>query len=890
MARSEKQELIAQLTLQDQLSGPLAAAKQNLIQTDNTLARIGTTAKASGASLGGLSASLSSVAKIGAGAFLGFTALNAATDFLTSSVEAARQDEESISKLTATLKANTPAWQDDQAAIEAHIQASTAAAFSDDELRQSLATLATGTHDVQKAFADQALAIDLARFSNSSLQEASQQLVAVEAGRFRGLAQLGINIKGITTAEEALARIRETVAGQGQAFLETDAGRAEQAKIALDELSESAGRLISGPLSQVSTVLADAFNVANGVAAEKINTQGQAIATQAAEFVKTATLAQLQGARDATAQQIEKLNAQLQASASIPVIGQLSTPEQVAGLQRLQDVLNTLDRGINAFGADLGSGAESLRGAANDANKLGDAYAGASGPIDDATQKLIDNALAAGQAADAHARLTDPLGLVADHFGALSDNSLLAGNSLDAATVAAQGANASVFDVGNAASTAGGQFDELAFGINAASVQLSQFQQLERAGVGLGTSGLTPAQGAISGNVGTSVNLPPPPPTQQPFTNLPTTVGSTNQQLRDLKQNIIDTGKALHDNTNPADVQKLEVAYRNAKEALANFQQQQRDQASAKALAAANEAAAKAKQRAEELARAYKEKVSLEFDRAKKTADALFDSLHKRVDQAIDDAEKLAQKNHDAAVQAIADNLKAEEAKHAAPVNAAESALAATQVEEQRRNLVEAQQAAAAAQQANRDPAQAADLARALRDATEALANFDAQAAIDRLKAVQAGLDAASEASAKTQTAAADAKLQAAKDEAQKERDAETLAAKKRKDDFETQLAALEKRDIAANKPQKQIDADIAALEKRFGITTDTLGFHHIDDPLVTAIKNVKIDPPQVTVINNQKFLLQVGPNELRLIASAISSGNQPAATSSVRTGANGRG
>lgn len=299
---------------------------------------------------------------------------------------------------------------------------------------------------------------------------------------------------------------------------------------------------------------------------------------------------------------------------------------------------------------------------------------------------------------------------------------------------------------------------------------------------------------------------------------------------------------------------------------------------------AANKAADEARRKAEELAQANRDKVQRSYDDIRQASDRLFDSLHERHLKAITDAEKLAEKNHDAAIEAINARLKSEEAAHAGPVTAAEQALSQREATEQRRNLVEAVQAAQQALAANRDPAQAADLQRALRDAKETLENFDAQATIDRLKAVQGVLDTGSEAAAQKARDQADADLEAAKAKATAQENAITAADKKNRDDFDRQLEILKKRD---EQDPARFLTDIRQLEARNGIFTDDRGFRHIGDVVAAAIKAT---PPKVEV----KPTINVYPTvhvsvSGRDVAAVIQSLTSPTQTPSVRSGAGGR-
>lgn len=752
MASSERADLTVVATLKDQLSGPLAAAKGNVGEFEKSIGRIDATSKAAGTSLGGLGASLGSIAKAGVLAFGAFQAFDLAGNFFAGAIQGAQEEEQGIARLTASLKANDAAFTGNLATIEKTIAAREELAFSDDELRSSLGTLVAATHDTNKALEIQATAMDLARFKGISLQEASQALTRIEGGRFRALADLGIQLKANATQEEALAAVQRVSAGQAEAFANTTQGSMQAAAIAVHDLQEEIGKELAPAIKDAAT------------------------------FIRTDLVPAL---RDAT---------------------------------------NIARDAAPIFKAVAESMGLIARGPTDDVKKAAEVYADLLKVGRDTSGFWDESAKAAAQAAQAY----------------------------DAAHQGADDATNSIGDLNTVLARGGGLFGDFAANAEHGVEAVDDVQ--------LALDGL-PRDISINIDVGLSgagagllaVGFPTTPTTPAGNTDFTPLAGSS--------------ASLSGTDADPAVVaRKAEEARRKAQEA-------------------ADKAAREAKQRAEELARAYHDKVNVEFENAKRIADTLFDALHRRHLQAIKDAEDLAQKKHDAAVAEIADNLKLEQAAHAAPVTAAENALRQREQEQQRRDLVKAQQAAQQALDTNRDPTRTADLQDALLHATEALQNFDAQAVIDRLKVAQAAQDAASEQRANAATKAADAELAAAKEKAKAETDAETIAAQKRKDDFEKQLEALKKRDEAAGKTPSQIQKDIDALEKRFGITTDALGFHHINDPLVTAIKNIKIEPPQVNINAPISAILQLPTAQVKLIASAIVTAAQPSATSGTRSG-----
>lgn len=169
-------------------------------------------------------------------------AASAALGVLGDMTEAAIADEESISRLSASLRANIPAWNGNTDAIERTIKARTALGFSDDEQRESLSRLVAATHDTSKALAIERTAMDLARFKRISLGEATDALTKVEAGSYRILKSLGIALKDNATQTEALAAVQAIATGQAEAYTETVRGKMIRAQVAVDEAMENFGR------------------------------------------------------------------------------------------------------------------------------------------------------------------------------------------------------------------------------------------------------------------------------------------------------------------------------------------------------------------------------------------------------------------------------------------------------------------------------------------------------------------------------------------------------------------------------------------------------------------------------------------------------------------------
>ena len=184
-------------------------------------------------SLGGALVTLGKVGVLGV-----ITALVAATAAMGNALAGAIEEEKGIARLDAALRANVKGWNGNTAAIEAAIDKRMALAFTDDELRQSMGTLVTATGDVDKALRLQAVAMDLARLKNISLDDASKLLIKAQNGNTRALKELGIVLPKTATQTEILAAIQKKTAGQAEAYGNTTAGAFEKFQIAMGELLE----------------------------------------------------------------------------------------------------------------------------------------------------------------------------------------------------------------------------------------------------------------------------------------------------------------------------------------------------------------------------------------------------------------------------------------------------------------------------------------------------------------------------------------------------------------------------------------------------------------------------------------------------------------------------
>jgi hypothetical protein len=182
------------------------------------------------------------------------------TDVLGTSIEAARQEELSVAKLTTALEANVDAWDGNTEAIEATLKARMALGFADDEQRDSLAQLVSVTKDATTALDLQRTAMDLARLRNMSLADASALLGKVYSGNVGILSRYGIKLEKGATATQALAEVQKRAGGQAEAW--ADKNKAAIAKVRIDDAMESIGLALIPLVDGLTSFASDAIPAA----------------------------------------------------------------------------------------------------------------------------------------------------------------------------------------------------------------------------------------------------------------------------------------------------------------------------------------------------------------------------------------------------------------------------------------------------------------------------------------------------------------------------------------------------------------------------------------------------------------------------------------------------
>ncbi|HZW73562.1 MAG TPA: hypothetical protein VFF43_08430 [Caldimonas sp.] len=169
----------------------------------------------------------------------------AALAFGKQSVDAAENFNKAHERLAVVVK-NTGAavsgWGDQ---VKAADDKMSALGFNEADTESSLAKLVPVTHNVGEATKLMGLAADVARARGETLDESTGRLVAIEAGRMRGLAQLGIAQKDATgktiDAKTAIQKITDLYGGAASQYADTYAGKLATLKAETNRLQVAIG-------------------------------------------------------------------------------------------------------------------------------------------------------------------------------------------------------------------------------------------------------------------------------------------------------------------------------------------------------------------------------------------------------------------------------------------------------------------------------------------------------------------------------------------------------------------------------------------------------------------------------------------------------------------------
>lgn len=161
---------------------------------------------------------------------------------LRSTVAAAIRSQAVLSQTEVAVKRSGNSWAEYGDRIkQAALAQSNASGFDDERLLQTFALLIRRTGDVNEALRLNALAADVARGRNISLEQAAQLVVKASLGQAGALRRVGIDAKKGADAQQLLYLLQQKYAGAAEAYGRTAAGAQERFRVAIENTQETIG-------------------------------------------------------------------------------------------------------------------------------------------------------------------------------------------------------------------------------------------------------------------------------------------------------------------------------------------------------------------------------------------------------------------------------------------------------------------------------------------------------------------------------------------------------------------------------------------------------------------------------------------------------------------------
>lgn len=345
------------------------------------------------------------------------SAIGDVTDFLGDSVTAYQEQEVATTRLNQSLEANVAGWRENESAIRAVDEAGVQLGFDNTDTENALAGLVAATHDYGEALQVLAVAQDLARFKGISLTDAAEALTKVEAGSFRILKSLGIQLRDGATQTEALAAVEKVAGGQAREYAETDLGQLAEASAKTQDAQEKLGESMSHLEAAILPAVADGFaNVVDAL------TGFQDAVDDVTTGVQTQTAADNVEGLTTSVAALETSLKQLEDVEGVPgmiyaAFGNKSGERQAleAALKSAQDGLEGIRMRAGYAAKIAGITATEFRGLASDTTDLGQAASGTERPTETLSELLSDLGTDAEHADSAIGDLADTI--AGDLFG-----------------------------------------------------------------------------------------------------------------------------------------------------------------------------------------------------------------------------------------------------------------------------------------------------------------------------------------------------------------------------------------------------------------------------------------------------------------------------------------
>ncbi len=237
-----------------QVKRDLAGVDRSLASSNREVGRFSRGALVGTGALGGLGRA----AAFASGAFIGGAGLTFA---LKSTVAAAEEAQAVQAQLANALDQQNISLAKNKDAIDARTQAlSQMSGFDDELITTTFINFVRRTGDVTKALNLNAIAVDVARGRNISLEASSALVTRASLGMAGSLRRVGIAARDGASATELLDLLQRKYAGSAEAYGNTAAGAQERFKVALENTQEILGTAVLPVITQALTAATDWLN------------------------------------------------------------------------------------------------------------------------------------------------------------------------------------------------------------------------------------------------------------------------------------------------------------------------------------------------------------------------------------------------------------------------------------------------------------------------------------------------------------------------------------------------------------------------------------------------------------------------------------------------------
>lgn len=173
------------------------------------------------------------------------------------SVNAAKESEAAMARVRTNIERTGNSYDKYADQLDAVGKAAVRKGFDDEDAMESASRLAQKNKDVTEGIRLQALAMDVARGRNISLESATNLVIKAQMGQAGAVRRLGIDIDKSAKSKEILAAMESKFAGQADAYAKTQAGAADRLKVSWENFQESVGEKLIPIIAKLMQKMAD---------------------------------------------------------------------------------------------------------------------------------------------------------------------------------------------------------------------------------------------------------------------------------------------------------------------------------------------------------------------------------------------------------------------------------------------------------------------------------------------------------------------------------------------------------------------------------------------------------------------------------------------------------